>query len=209
MTFRSATAVILWVLWLLFAVGNWIDLAVQGRDHGALVAAAILLLVTGIGYVTAQRPRVIADDAGITVRNPLRDHRIGWPAITRVDLADLLRIHCDWGQGTSRRIVAWAVHYSRRRQLSADIRGRRNARRAEHGGQGGYIPFGRGWPYASTPAQGSSEEADALRTVRILSELTTRDQNAPKAPPASTWSWPAVAALVVPALILLVVCLLP
>ena len=73
--FRSPTAVVVWVVWLLFAVGNWVDLAVQGRDHLSVVAAAVLLLATGAAYVTAQRPRIIADEAGVTVRNPLRDHR--------------------------------------------------------------------------------------------------------------------------------------
>ena len=62
LTFRSPIAVVVWVVWLLFAVGNWIDLAVQGRDHGSAVAAAILLLATGAVYVTGQRPQIIADD---------------------------------------------------------------------------------------------------------------------------------------------------
>ena len=92
-TFRSPTAVLAWVVWLLFAIGHWIDIAVQGRDHISLVAAAILLLGTGIAYVTGERPRLIVDEAGVTVRNPLRDHRITWPTITKVDLADLLRVH--------------------------------------------------------------------------------------------------------------------
>jgi hypothetical protein len=98
-TFRSPTAVVVWIVWLLFAVGNGIDLAVQGRDHASAVAAAILLLATGAVYVAAQRPRIIADDAGLTIRNPLRDHQIGWAAVTKVDLAELLRVHCQGGPG--------------------------------------------------------------------------------------------------------------
>ena len=43
-TFRSPTALIIWWVWLLFAVANLIDLAVQGRDHESLVAAAILVM---------------------------------------------------------------------------------------------------------------------------------------------------------------------
>ena len=114
-------------MWLLFAVGNWIDLAIQGRDHMSAVAAAILLLATGVAYVTAQRPRIIADDAGMTIRNPLRDHRIGWTGVARVDLADVLRVHYEWGQ--HRKVIsAWAVHYSRRRQLAGETRARSAAR---------------------------------------------------------------------------------
>ena len=127
--FRSPTAVVVWVVWLLFAVGNWIDLAVQGRDHLSVVAAAVLLLATGVAYVTAQRPRIIADDAGVTVRNPLRDHRIGWAGVAEIDLVDLLRVHCAWGgppgaapadREHHKVISAWAVHYSRRRQFVAE-----------------------------------------------------------------------------------------
>ena len=133
-TFRSATAVVVWVVWLLFAVGNWIDLAVQGRDHTSAVAAAILVLVTGVAYVTAQRPRIISDEAGVTVRNPLRDHRVAWACVTNVDLADLLRVHCAWGgppgaapadREHHKVINAWAIHYSRRRQFAAEARARR------------------------------------------------------------------------------------
>ena len=92
-TFRSPTAVVVWWVWLLFAAANLIDLAVQGRDKQSLVAAAILVLATGVAYVTAQRPRIIADDSGVTIRNPLRDHRVGWACVTKIDLADLLRVH--------------------------------------------------------------------------------------------------------------------
>ena len=47
-TFRSPTAVMIWWVWLLFLVANLIDIAVQGRDHASVVAAAILLLATGV-----------------------------------------------------------------------------------------------------------------------------------------------------------------
>jgi hypothetical protein len=244
-TFRSPTALVIWIVWLLFAVANWIDLAVQGRDHTSVVAAALLLLVTGIAYVTAQRPRIIADDAGVTVRNPVRDHRIGWASVTKVDLADLLRVHCAWDPGAAggkkhRKVISsWAVHYSRRRQLAAEVRSRRgpSSRRSSFG-----LPSGRGLGYGDMvpgPAPASSAstaEADAEMIVRLLSERATAAQaetvwatgtvdiargSEPAAPapaPAaavtgwleplkSTWSPSAIAAVLIPALILLIVCL--
>jgi hypothetical protein len=243
--FRSPTAVVVWVVWLLFAVGNWIDLAVQGRDHASAIAAAILLLATGAAYVTAQRPRIIADKAGVTIRNPLRDHRIGWTGVAKVDLADLLRVHCAWGgppggQEHRKVISAWAVHYSRRRQLAAEARTRRAARspglrRSSLGLSSG----GRGLSYgAAVSAPGASTpEAEAEKVVRLLSERATAAQaetvwangtaeaasgeaaGGPAGadgadgvdgsePLKSTWSGRAIAALVIPALILLVVWLL-
>ena len=184
--FRSPTAVVVWVVWLLFAVGNWVDLAVQGRDHLSVVAAAVLLLATGAAYVTAQRPRIIADDAGVTVRNPLRDHRIGWAGVAEVDLVDLLRVHCAWGPGSGvpqargsprqeqqhhKVISAWAIHYSRRRQFAAEAKARRGARRSTSA-----FPVGFGRSYGSVePARqpASASQADAERIVKLLQARAT------------------------------------
>ena len=220
--FRSPTAVVVWVVWLLFAVGNWIDLAARGRDHASAVAAAILLLATGAAYVTAQRPRVIAGKTGVTIRNPLRDHRIGWAGVAKVDLADLLRVHCRWagpadaapgqpgGKEHQKVISAWAVHYSRRRQLTAEARARRAAR--SPGLRRSSLGLPSGLPYggaASGPA-GSTPEAEAEKIVRVLSERATaaKAEAVWSEPLKSTWSGRAIAALVIPALILLVVWLL-
>jgi len=259
-TFRSPTALVIWVVWLLFAVGNWIDLAVQGRDHASAIAAAVLLLATGVAYVTAQRPRLLAGDAAVTIRNPLRDYRIGWAAVARVDLADLLRVHCEWtapdGRPRRKVISAWAVHYSRRRQLAAEVRARRAARprrsslvlpsggRGLSGGHG--LSGGRGAPYGA-PVQAPdppSAEAEAEKIARLLTARAeaaraeaaraeaadapagaaqaaptdtpagaARNAAAPDAaarpePLTSTWSPRAIAALVIPALIVLLVWLL-
>jgi Bacterial PH domain len=170
-TFRSPTAVVIWFVWLLFAVGNWIDLAIQGQDHESAVAAAILLLATGVAYVTAQRPRIIADDAGMTIRNPLRDHRIGWTGVAQVDLADVLRVHYEWGQ--HRKVIsAWAVHYSRRRQLAAETRARSAAR------PGGRRPSLRFGAPASGPAGSAAPttEAEAEKVAQALRERATAAQ---------------------------------
>jgi Bacterial PH domain len=248
--FRSPTAVVVWVVWLLFAVGNWIDLAVQGRDHLSVVAAAVLLLATGVAYVTAQRPRIIADDAGVTVRNPLRDHRIGWAGVAEIDLVDLLRVHCAWGgppgaapadREHHKVISAWAIHYSRRRQFAAEAKARRGARRSAAA-----VPVGFGRSYGSAgPAREpvSGAQADAERIVKLLQARATAAraeavwadgtvetaathpaEPAPAAQPApgtttvaatgwaepliSTWSRRALAALLIPALILLIVVLI-
>ena len=180
--FRSPTAVVVWVVWLLFAVGNWVDLAVQGRDHLSVVAAAVLLLATGVAYVTAQRPRIISDEAGVTVRNPLRDHRIGWAGVAEVDLVDLLRVHCAWGgppgaapadREHHKVISAWAIHYSRRRQFAADAKARRGARRSASAFQ---VGFGRAYASAtpaSASASASSTEAEAEKIVKVLQEHAT------------------------------------
>lgn len=137
-TFRSPFAIAIWWLWALFAVGNLIDLAVQGRTHGSLDAAFALLLVTGVVYTAAQRPRLVADSGGLTIVNPLRDHRVGWAAVVGIDAAELIRVRCKWplddGGTGSRTIYSWAVHSSRRRQAAARMRAQRRAARAAPGG---------------------------------------------------------------------------
>jgi hypothetical protein len=250
LTFRSPTAVVVWVVVVLFVVGNWIDLAVQGRDHVSVVAAAVLLLGACVAYVTAQRPRIIADDAGLTVRNPLRDHRIGWAGVAEVDLVDLLRVHCAWGgppgaapadREHHKVIGAWAIHYSRRRQFAAEVKARRRARRSTMGFPG----FGgRGQPYGTPVPRHQhvpSAEAEAESVVKLLQARATAAraeavwaadstpgiagaktaETEPAAaggitavadeglaePLTSTWSRRALAALLIPALILLIVIL--
>jgi hypothetical protein len=268
LTFRSPTAVVVWWVWLLFAAANLVDLAVQGRDHASLVAAAVLVLATGVAYVFAQRPRIIADEAGLTIRNPLRDHHIGWAGVTRIDLTDVLRVHCASSQPDQRDkvISGWAVRYSRRRKVAAEARAQRAATRVRSRRSSPGPPYGgdRGYGYATVPAAAPAE-AEAEKIARLLSERATAaraeavwseggvpitgagqaaeaaqaDQTAAAAPavPAagsgsaaraeaasqawvdlrgmgwlepltSTWSRLALAALLIPALILLVVSLI-
>jgi Bacterial PH domain len=260
-TFRSPTAAVIWWVWLLFAAANLVDLAVQGRDHVSLIAAATLLLVTGVAYVTAQRPRLTADDAGVTIKNPLLDHHIGWSGVTGIDLADLLRVHCAPSQPGQRGkvISVWAVHYSRRHRIIAETRVQRAAAR----GRPRPSPFGlpdggdRGpwnvppvsqaeaeaekiaallrerataaraetvWAEGTAPIAGAGQEAGPLAGAEQAGQLAgsgpaSRTEAASPAamdlhatgwlePLTSTWSWPAIAALLIPALILLVVCLI-
>jgi Bacterial PH domain len=260
--FRSTTAVIVWGLWLLFAVANLIDLAVQGRDHASVVAAGILVMITGVAYVAAQRPRIIAADDTLTIRNPLVDHRIPWANVARVDVSDLLRVHCrlpgraeenagTGGKKTSKVISAWAVHYSRRRQYSADVKARRDAMRSSpRGGRayGARSQFGIPQPRNRQPSSYGTTtvrpEPEALKVVQLLNDRIAaaraeRDTGSDtilagydsagydgagydSADYASagrraadggvlmtnTWSWRAIVALVIPAVILLVCCLI-
>jgi hypothetical protein len=219
--YRSPVAVAAWWLWALFAAANLIDLAVQGRDHLSLVAAFILLFVTGILYVTAERPRIIAGTDGLTIANPLRDHRADWAAVAGADPGELLRVRCEWpdGDGTARRaIYAWAVHSSRRRQVAAEMRRQSQPQGSpSRFGAGG---FGTSGGFGRAGAFGSSQpatEADPLRldVSRVVATLTERGEKARLAAPAarppapvSTWDLTAVAAVVVPGLALLIAALL-
>jgi hypothetical protein len=218
--FRSPVAVAIWWLWVLFAAGNLIDLAVQGRDHVSLVAAFVLLFVTGLVYVTAQRPRIVAGADALTIANPLRDHRVGWAAVAGADPTDLLRVRCEWpdGDGTARSVIySWAVHSSRRRQVSAELRAQRQSR---SGTRSGFGVFGGAGGSGLTGAFGASSEpspeGDPLRldAGRVIAALTERAERArleapdtPAAAPVATWDLTAVASVVIPGLALLAVVL--
>ena len=157
--YRSALATLTWWVWVAFAAANLIDIAVQGRDRLSVTAAAALLLVTAVAYAAALRPRVIADPSGIVVRNPLRDHRLPWPSVQRVDLGTMLRVRCSWqeapgtpGKGRGRRDAprpetaertrvfhAWAIQSSPRPSSVTGLRaafGRDDVARRSVGGYG-------------------------------------------------------------------------
>jgi hypothetical protein len=216
--FRSPVAVIVWWVWLLFAVGNLIDLAVQGGGHASVVAAGVLIFVTGIVYTTAQVPRVIAGTEDIKVRNPLRDHEIGYGTISKIDTMDLLRIHCEWpegGQTKNKTFHAWAVQHARRRELTTKTRELRRDRRGlapsrpdsvaahRYGGYGsGYASIESSQP--AQPTIGTAQYAVQMLNARL--EEVRRDELVVKAP-VSVWDWRAVAALVGSALILVIAAL--
>lgn len=209
-TFRSPFAVAIWWLWALFALGNLIDLAVQGRDHGSVDAAFVLLLITGVVYTVALRPRIVADSDGMTMANPLRDHRVGWAAVVGIDAAELIRVRCKWplddGGTGSRAIYSWAVHSSRRKQAAARMRAqRRAARGAPRRGFGGFGAYGTP-PEAARPPAPTAADADhvitALTALADQARAAAPDKRA--VPPVSTWNWLAVAIIVVPALALLI-----
>ena len=208
--FRSPIASLIWWIWVLFAVGNLIDLAVQGRDHLSAIAACTLLVITGIVYATAQRPRIIADDDGLTIVNPIRETRVGWPAVVGFDSTELLRVRCLWTaeDGTEsdmKAFYAWAAHSSRRRKLAEEMRAQRRAR----GGSPRAVRFG---SFGAPPADNAPPPAPlgldvdiVVATLAERAEQVRSDAVAVRAaPPVSSWYWPAIAAILVPVLALVI-----
>jgi hypothetical protein len=128
--FRSAGSIVLSWAWLIVAVIVLVDLAVQGRDHAALVTAVLVVAISTVVYACAWRPRIVADSTGITMANPLRDHRVPWSAVTNVDVVNAVRVHCAPGSGSAKEriLYSWAVQ-------SSPSSARRAARRAGLNGQ--------------------------------------------------------------------------
>jgi hypothetical protein len=122
--FRSAGSLILSWAWFVVAAIVLVDLAIQGRDHVAAMTAAVVVLITGIVYACAYRPKIVADSDGISLINPVRDHRVSWAAVVKVDVVNAVRVHCTPAPGAERGKVlySWAVQASPRSARKAALR---------------------------------------------------------------------------------------
>lgn len=252
--FRLAPPVVLWWVWLAFALANVADFVIQGASaRFAIVVCAILATVTGLAYALAQRPRVIAEPSGLTIVNPFRDHHVPWAAIQAVDTGEWVRVHYAptavagspvVSSASSEVISCWALYVS--------ARTKRKAARAAPAPSGYARPPSRARPrrtltlsgrltstadwLATTHQQASSagnsrlpEEAKYLASLpaakAIAVRLDTRAdrertrlaqpgatqpspaQATPQSPVTARWAWPAVAAVAVPVLALLIILL--
>ena len=209
--FRSAGAVAIWYAWLVFAALNLIDLGVQGHDHTSAVIAATLLLITGVAFVAALRPRIIADDDAVTLRNPMCDIMLPWGTVTSVDLREVVRVHCRaqapdpaGGQAAAARIFrSWALQSSHRSRVKAQLRARARTSELTRSSPG----------FARTPerAQEIATQSAAARAAADLDQMRGNAalRGAPGGPPTVTWSLASVAALLLPALLLAVVSVIP
>jgi hypothetical protein len=231
--FRSAGSIVLSWAWLIVAVITLIDLAVQGRDHTALVTALLILAISAIVYGCAWRPCIVADSTGVTVENPLRDHRVPWAGVKNVDVVNSVRVHCAPAPGADKGkiIYSWAVQAS---PSSA----RRAARRAGLSGQRPRLTrprYGRNEPPPeATPGYGQipepreppdrtsaeftaarlAERAQHARQAAILRVQAGPDpQGAPEPgaavaeQPVATWAWGPIAAAALSILVLIIVVL--
>ena len=116
--FRSKAAWVLGWIWVVFAAFNTVDLIVRGRLPSALVAGAVLGVLTAIIFITCLRPCVLMRDDGVLVRNPLRDAFVPWRALDGVRVAQAIII--DAGD---RSVRCWTPQSSARERAKAVRRG--------------------------------------------------------------------------------------
>lgn len=181
--FRSTAALVGGWAWMVFAAANLVDIAIRGRDLASLIATAVLLTGCGIAYVAGIRPKVVADEAGVRVRNPFRDADLPWPAVEKIDVTDAVRIHYPGGV-----VRVWALPSSPRARAKAARRAERDAAR---------LPEAIAKEIKGrTPTSFAVEQLNALRDAHAKepSERTV----------VHRWSMPAVASLAVPVVFLLI-----
>jgi hypothetical protein len=194
--FRLNAPVVVWWIWLAFAVLNVVDLAIQATPRFALVVGLIVLTITGVAYACGLRPRVIADGRGLVIINPVREFSVPWAAIREVDVRDWVRFYCTPTPGADRTklLESWA--------LFATARVKRN-----------YTQRARDYT-AKTPAINRlpdearrlmSQPAVVIIAHRIEQRVRAEQAaGAPGAPVTTRWSWPSIAAIFLPAIALLI-----
>jgi len=185
--FRSPGSLILSWAWFVVAVIILVDLAVQGRDHVAVVTAAVILVITGIVYACAWRPKIVADSAGISLVNPVRDHRVPWAAVAKVDVVNAVRVHCTPEPGAARGKVlySWAVQSSPRSARKAALRrGTRNQPRGRLSPRSPQPPPGSVPRYGEMPdtAREALDRSSAEFTAGRLSERAQHARQAAARP---------------------------
>src|ERR1700761_1399645 len=104
--FRLKAPVVIFYIWLAFAVFNLVDLALQAKPRFALEVSLVVLIITGVAYACGLRPRVIADDRGLIVINPIREWHLPWSSLRAVDVRDWVRFTC---AGRTRPVESWAL----------------------------------------------------------------------------------------------------
>jgi hypothetical protein len=201
--FRSAGPLILCWCWAAIGLFTLGDLIVQGHNRGAVLPALVVLVITGLVYACAWRPRVEADSGGLTVQNPLRDYRVPWGAIQGIFLGDSVEVQCSRQPPKGHKTVyCWALYSSRRSRARSSVR-------ADARQRGGRSPVP---GYARLPAE-ARERITQTPAQNIAAELSGMCNQAKAGGQADgvitgRWAWEPLAAILVPGLALALVAVL-
>jgi Bacterial PH domain len=144
---------------------------------------------------------MITDDAGIAIRNPLRDCTVPWGAVRAVDVGEAVQVHYSLPDGTEKVFPSWAMFSTSRAQLKADMRARK---RAAHLSKTSPM-------YDQLPDQAKDTMArtEAQLVAWQLDERAERARTAGAAAgqPTLGWAWSSMAAIAAPAIALVVLLL--
>ena len=189
--FRRVPPIVLWWVWVVFALFNVIQVIIPDHDYFSVEFAVGLLAVTGVVYATALRPKVFATPDGIEVQNPVRDHVIRWGALNGVYLGDAVELSC--ARPTPRNdqtIYCWALYSRRRSRMKSQQLGVRSWSRVS--------------PRGATATEPTVHDPAQLIAAELGRRSTqAREVGASAATLESRWAWQPIALIVVPAAALL------
>lgn len=121
--YRMTPPLVIWWCWVGLVVFSVADLLIQGHRFVSLDYAFGGLAVTGLVFACTAWPRVIADEAGITVLNPFRAFTIPWGAVRGIYLADSVEVRCArQPPKKDKTVYSWALSSPRRTRARAQLR---------------------------------------------------------------------------------------
>lgn len=182
--YRSKLAWILGWAWMVFAAWNVWDLVAHGSMPSALIAGAVLGVITALVFVMALRPAILAEEGGVRVRNLLRNAYVPWSAVDDVSVTNAVVIES--GATTVR---CWTPQATARERVKAAGRAAKAASSAN-------------------PAERAAAEAVGARThadwvAEQLTEMSGSRRDASSGETRVTWS-PSALAVVAAAVALVV-----
>lgn len=176
--FRPQAARFFGWAWIVFAVANLADIAWRGRDLGSLIAATVMVLGCGIAYAAGLRPRIIAGGTGVHLHNLVRDVRVPWRGVERVEGGEAVCVHSG-GRG----FRAFVMQSSPRTRARHEARARRED--------------------AKLPDEVAQHLKDRTQTDFVVEQLReiAHEHRADTGPADATvtWAWPPIIAVIVPA----------
>ncbi|HET9894283.1 MAG TPA: PH domain-containing protein [Streptosporangiaceae bacterium] len=121
--FRMTGPQVIWWGWVGIIVISLGDLAIQGHEFISLKIAFAGLAICGFVYACTLWPVVIADERGLTVRNPFRTVKVPWVAVHGIYLADSVEVQCARRPPKKDKTVyTWALASPRRARARAQLR---------------------------------------------------------------------------------------
>ncbi|GLW96167.1 PH domain-containing protein [Microtetraspora sp. NBRC 16547] len=90
--FRSKLAWVFGWAWIIFAAWNTGDLIVRGSMPSALIAGAVLGVITVFVCLLALRPAIIPEEGGVRIRNPFRNAYVPWSSVDEVRVSNAIVI---------------------------------------------------------------------------------------------------------------------
>jgi hypothetical protein len=209
--FRHPAPLVLWWVWVVFAMVNLGFLIADGLTIHTVRAIAVLLAVSGVIYACTLHSRVEATDDSVTVYNPLRHHYAPWAAVTEVRLGQSVEFACTRPApraGKPTTIYSWALYSSSRARARSQMHSQMFGR-----GQRGISARAPAEAAALAKQHPSQLMADELGR-RAAKAQPPGGQATPSATGAegvpaggglrSSISWQPVAAIVIPAVFVLI-----
>jgi hypothetical protein len=178
--FRPQAARVFGWAWIVFTVANLADIAWRGRDVGSLIAATVMILGCGVAYAAGLRPRIIADETGVHLHNLVRDVRVPWGGVERLEGGEAVCVHAG-GRGF-RAFVLQSSPRSRARMAA-------KAHRED----------------AKLPDAVAEHLKNRTQTDYVVEQLReiAQEHKADTGPAEATvtWAWPPIIAVIVPAVV--------